>query len=855
MEMGMAKIIDPNQSFDALKRSINDPVFFFEEVLGAKLDQQQKDVIELFPHHRRLAIKSGHSSGKDNISARLGLWFHLTHYPSKVVITGPCYDDKTEILTDKGWRLFRDLDKTEKVASLVDDEMRFVSPVDWMDFPSSGEMIDYHSRDLDFSVTPNHRLYIHDNQKYRWVLREASECYGKVLPFNREVNWKGVEDSWTTKHYELFGFWMADGHARCGADGSGHKRYEVTLTQAFFPDYARRLLEVLGEKTVDSKRKIPNGKTWRPSWNYTVRGEKWARFFRENFYRGKEKIIPEWILNATQEKLRAFIHGFYMGDGDKTNGATKRIRIYGSRLIPDAMQIAGIKAGYVVNLHGPRIRHHGKAGKMEWSCTFLSTSEKEKAFPRSNNRNWSKIKYDGRVYCVKVPSGVIMVRRNGVYHWSGNTDRQVKNITWGELKAAYNHARYEIGGELNDSMLKSFLPDGSVDSEHFMIGFTAKDSDAFQGFHSPNLLVIVTEAAGVEARIWPGINSLMTSVGEARELCIGNATYEPDSEFFGMFTRNAALYKQFTLDSRKSSYCSKQWIEEMRQEFGEDSPVWKSRVLGVFPDDVADTLIPLAWVERAYARWADAPAGALSLGCDIARFGSDQTVFYKGDGIKFRCVHVAQGADLMDTTGRIIKFAADDGIPYGSVMVDDTGLGGGVTDRLMEQGHRIKAINFGSNASDPDKYANARSELYWCLRERFRLGEIAIDPQDKKLLRDLSVMRYKMTSKGQIKLEEKAEAKRRLGYSPDHSDGLVLASIPGPIADAVSAKGKTNWGLLEYMRAEACKTRNDVISKGREAASVRDVRDIPGAAEAVKQDRGVTDGRITNLQHARDIGL
>ena len=29
-----------------------------------------------------------------------------------------CYDEETEILTDKGWKLFKDLDKTEKVATL-----------------------------------------------------------------------------------------------------------------------------------------------------------------------------------------------------------------------------------------------------------------------------------------------------------------------------------------------------------------------------------------------------------------------------------------------------------------------------------------------------------------------------------------------------------------------------------------------------------------------------------------------------------------------------------------------------------------------------------------------------------------
>ena len=336
-------------------------------------------------------------------------------------------------------------------------------------------------------------------------------------------------------------------------------------------------------------------------------------------------------------------------------------------------------------------------------------------------------------------------------------------------------------------------------------------------------------------------------------LAIGNATYEPDSDFYAMFTRNAAMYKQYTLDSRLSSYCSKQWIEEMRQEFGEDSPVWKSRVLGVFPDDVTDTLIPLAWIEKAYERWNNPQdSKTVSMGCDIARFGSDQTVFYKGEGIKFRCIHVVQGADLMDTTGRIIKFASE-GVPFENVMVDDTGLGGGVTDRLVEQGHRIKAINFGSAGSDPEKYANARSEIFWLLRERFRLGDIALDVQDKKLLRDLSVLRYKMTSKGQIKLEAKDEAKRRLGYSPDRADALALACVPPAVADAVAAKGKANWGLLEYMRARACNLNKSGV-QDKETASRRSMQDVPGAAQVLRQE-GAIDGRQRQIDEARTLGI
>jgi hypothetical protein len=411
---------------------------------------------------------------------------------------------------------------------------------------------------------------------------------------------------------------------------------------------------------------------------------------------------------------------------------------------------------------------------------------------------------------------------------TGPTDRQVRSVVWGEIKAAVRQARYPIGGEMLETQLKSGHP------KHFMIGFTANSPEAFQGFHSDHVLVCVTEAPGVEPRMWPGIVSLLTAIGDARLLAIGNATYDPESEFYAMFTRSAEVYLPFTLDSERSSYCSKTWIEEMRKEHGVDSPVYQARVKGIFPTDIADTLIPLGWIERAYARWADAPAdGPRTLGVDLARFGSDSTVHFLGEGVRFWCVDAVQGQDLMQSVGRTIKLARDHKVPDEAIRGDDTGLGGGWTDRLREQQHRITAINFGAKATDDEKFANARSEMFWALRERFREGEIAIDPSDTKLLRDLSVLKYKMTSKGQIKLEEKAEAKRRLGYSPDRADALALAAIAQPTAAQIAAGPRAGWGFLEIARTMNAERKEK--SPEREIAGKRDVRDVPGATELLER--------------------
>ena len=409
---------------------------------------------------------------------------------------------------------------------------------------------------------------------------------------------------------------------------------------------------------------------------------------------------------------------------------------------------------------------------------------------------------------------------------TGPTDRQVKEITWGEIRSAYYRSRYPIGGELLPGACK--LKSG--DPKHFMIGYTANDPAAFQGFHSDNVLVIVTEAQGIDPAMWPGIESLM-SAPNAKLLLIGNATYEPGSEFYLTHTSKAHLYDRITFDSEKSSHCSKQWVEEMRSVFGEDSPMFLARVKGIFPTDISDSLIPLGWIERAQNRWGD-PAhvaahagGVLSIGADIARFGSDFTTFYRGEGDRFSCVHEKQGQDLMETAGQLAGIIKR-GVPAAHVRIDDTGLGGGVTDRLREQQHRVTAINFGAKAKDEEHYANVRAQGYFNLRERFRLGTIAIDPRDVKLARDLSVIKMKQLSNGAIKIEDKAEQKRKLGYSPDRADALMLAALPQGLALDLECGAIPSRGLLEFVEMMA---RKAASNPAQQAVSSRPAAEIPGA--------------------------
>jgi hypothetical protein len=109
-----------------------------------------------------------------------------------------------------------------------------------------------------------------------------------------------------------------------------------------------------------------------------------------------------------------------------------------------------------------------------------------------------------------------------------------------------------------------------------------------------------------------------------------------------------------------------------------------------------------------------------------------------------------------------------------AIAVDSIGIGAGVVDRLIELGiEGVEGVNVSRPAYDPERFANRRAELYWGLRERFRVGDIVI-PNDEKIIQELAAIRYLITSRGQIQIESKDQMKRRLESSPDRADMLAL---------------------------------------------------------------------------------
>ncbi|MEE8469790.1 MAG: hypothetical protein V3S51_00495, partial [Dehalococcoidia bacterium] len=216
-------------------------------------------------------------------------------------------------------------------------------------------------------------------------------------------------------------------------------------------------------------------------------------------------------------------------------------------------------------------------------------------------------------------------------------------------------------------------------------------------------------------------------------------------------------------------------IEERRAEYGEDSPMYTASVLGEFPDNLDDAIVILRDALAAQDRSLE-PEGTAILGVDVARGGADSTVIYRRQGGVARKVWKAQGRSLMETAGKVRELAEED-MAVSAVVIDDVGLGGGVTDRLREVGlpKRVRLVPFigWGKPRDAKRFFNAVAEAWWHMRGAFRDGIIDIE-DDKPLISQITTRRYTLQSDRTVRLESKGVMKLRGGRSPDEADALAM---------------------------------------------------------------------------------
>jgi hypothetical protein len=374
---------------------------------------------------------------------------------------------------------------------------------------------------------------------------------------------------------------------------------------------------------------------------------------------------------------------------------------------------------------------------------------------------------------------------------TSTTARQVDAILYREVRKLFGRAKLPLDGE------PAVLARSGIKAPDFreLTGFTAREPEAVAGISGKNILYIVDEASGVVDPIYEAIEG--NRAGGARVLLLSNPT-RTEGEFFEAFESKAQFYSCFTVSSEDTpnvvqgrevipGLATREWVDEKRLEWGEESPLYKVRVRGEFVRNETGKIISLHALEESEQRWEDASeTGRLFIGLDPAGPAEegDESVFAVRRGFKHLALlplrALTAQAHLAHLLG-IISEHRQRREPPPVVVIDSLGKVGSEVAGILRAHLEQRPTDFELvlvRASDrahrePFVYDHVRDELWANLARWVKDGGALL--ADTKLAKELTMPEWVGQLNGKLRATDKKILRKLLGRSPDRADAVALS--------------------------------------------------------------------------------
>ncbi|MCD8352197.1 MAG: hypothetical protein LUC93_16455 [Planctomycetaceae bacterium] len=363
----------------------------------------------------------------------------------------------------------------------------------------------------------------------------------------------------------------------------------------------------------------------------------------------------------------------------------------------------------------------------------------------------------------------VSTHRDALVPCTAPTAHQLEDVLWREYR--------RLIGNMNAYWRDQFIVNADritrKNSNCLIVARTARkeNPDALQGFHAPNILFEIDEAAGVPDGIFEVAQGAL-STPSARVAMAANPT-RLTGYFHRAFNGSRALWKCLQFSCLESSLVDPSYPRDIAAEYGEDSDMYRVRVLGDFPKGGLFNLISLDLVDAAMSR-IESPSYESTapriIGVDPAWLGSDRSAAVLRQGMSARILFRERGLNT-DRLAQLIAHRAES-IDPDAIFVDQTGVGAGVYDQLAKTGLNVFGIAFSQSPVEPERFVNKRAEMWWKMREWMERGPVL--EANQELRTDLIAPEYFTTDAGKIQLESKKDMRKRGLASPDLGDALAL---------------------------------------------------------------------------------
>jgi hypothetical protein len=335
---------------------------------------------------------------------------------------GLCYTDDTEVLTRSGWKFFKDVDeKIDLVATRnpLNGAFEYAKINFKVAQPYCGEMLEWKSSEVNFCVTPEHRVPFTYRDSPGSVHFESADWLANHMGGHHYVD---VVSEWCAPselpllpcgmdlntYAKFMGWWCSDG----SLDRNTNR---ICIAQVK-PQTVRILEKVLNETSF----------TWRRSGGqFRCSNAEMANHLRSLGRLKKDRRVPQIIKDAPIDAIRLFIKHYTFGDGHvrtRKNGSQEHtVYLPTAQLADDMMELAQ-KAGWSSSIR----KQNGQVSVLDgrkivsspgWRVTFKKRAKRAELL----KRNFRRCYYEGMIYCLNVPYHTLYIRRGGVPSWNGNT--------------------------------------------------------------------------------------------------------------------------------------------------------------------------------------------------------------------------------------------------------------------------------------------------------------------------------------------------------------------------------------------------------------------------------------------------
>lgn len=411
-------------------------------------------------------------------------------------------------------------------------------------------------------------------------------------------------------------------------------------------------------------------------------------------------------------------------------------------------------------------------------------------------------------------------------------ESQLKHNLWSEIgKAKDKFKRIRPNLRLKTLDLK---PEGNNPSERITtqdshqaigrvagVGANEQAATKMQGFHREHMLIILEEMAGIHPAIITSLKNTCTGKNNLM-LGVGNPDSELDPLHQFAILPDSKLYRISALDHPNvvlgkdliMGAVTDTSIQSRLDEYGEDSPLYLSRVRGITPNESDNTLIRKSWIDLCTETHKDyigeLQGGYSAVGVDVSNSeNGDKAALVWGTGNRiisiqeFQCpnaTHLAYNMLYQDHEIQTMqqdrrKFnelrnlgtlkLQDYGIEGQYIGIDAVGVGVATVNAFRDANYDVQALQ-GAEWKEiipMDEYGkplyhfnSLRSQMMWELREDVRCARLVFQLPEaimKQVRLELTVARF-THKEGAIAVESKEAIKKRLGgKSPNVADALA----------------------------------------------------------------------------------